>query len=803
MQSVVRDLRYAVRLFLQSPGFTLVALAALALGLGAATAIFSVVDAVLFKPPYPQADRLLVLWEQNPSQNQFKLLVGGGNFLAWRDQSRTLDALAAWQEAHLNLTAGPNGHVDAEEIPALRVTAGLLPLLGVQPVVGRLFLPEEDRPGRSDTALLSYGLWRRLGADRAIAGKSIRLNDKTYTVIGVLPAGFRVLMSPADVWIPLGLDPADARTAHSRFLMSIARMRPGVSLQQVRAELNTIGDRQEQADPQFNRGWRPSAFALRDELSGPMEQPLRVLAGAVGLLLLMACVNVANLLLARGNARRREIAIRMALGAGRGRVVGQLLAESVLLSLAGGVLGLLLAWGAIELVAHVGPASIPRLADARLDWRLFLFAFAISIASGVLFGLAPAIQGSGSNLSTALLEGGRGRTAARSARLLRNGLVVAEIALAVLVLIGATLLIRSFVRLRGSDLGFQPSGVLTMRLPLAGARNNTALRRIAFLQQAEEKVAALPGMKAVSAVDTLPLGGFGFAATFAVEGRPVPDDKPIGLVRGVTPGYFRTMALPLLEGRDFSPADNRESQFVMVVSRNVARRFWPQGGAVGSWLVLDPNARRAQIVGVVGDVKPEKIDGDEWLTLYCPYMQNAFMTMTLVMRSALPADAALTSAARAIRQLEPDQPVADPKPMDSVIDSVVAGTRFNTVLLAIFAQIAFLLAAVGVYGVVSYDVSQRTAEIGLRLALGAQRADVLRLVLTQAGALAACGIAAGLAAAWGLTRLMTGMLYRVAPTDPYTFVAIPMLLGAVVLVAGYLPSRRAMALDPALALRHE
>ena len=768
-----------------------------------ATAIFSVVDAVLLKPPYPQADRLIVLWEKNPAQNQFKLLVAGGNFLAWREQSHTLDAVAAWQEAHLNLTEGPNGHVDAEELPALRITAGLLPLLGVQPIVGRLFTPEEDRPGRSDTALLSYALWRRLGADPAIAGKSIRLNDKSYTIVGVLPDGFRVMVSPADVWIPLGMDPADTRSNHRRYLMCVARMRPGVTLPQVRAELAILGDRLERADPELNRGWRPAAYGLRDELSGPVEQPLRVLAGAVGFLLLMACVNVANLLLARGKARRREIAIRMALGAGRRRIVGQLLAESVLLSLAGGVLGLLLAWGAIALVVHLGPASMPRLAEARLDWRLFLFAFAISVASGVLFGLAPAIQGSDSTLHTALLEGGRGRTAARSARLLRNGLVVSEIGLAVLVLIGATLLIRSYARLRGTDLGFQPSGVLTMRLPLAGARNATAPRRIAFLQQAEEKVAALPGVRAVSAVDTLPLGGFGYAATFAVEGRPAPDDKPIGLVRGVTPGYFRTMGLPLLEGRDFNAADTRESPFVMAVSRNVARRFWPQGGAVGSWLVLDPNARRAEIVGVVGDVKPETIEGDEWLTLYCPYTQNAFLTMTLVMRSALPADAALSSAARAIRQLDGDQPVADPKPMDGVIDGVVASTRFNTVLLTIFAQIAFLLAAVGVYGVVSYDVSQRTAEIGLRVALGAQRGDVLRLVLMQAGALAAGGVAAGLGAAWGLTRLMSTMLYRVAPTDTYTFVAIPVLLGAVVLLAGYLPSRRAMALDPALALRHE
>jgi putative ABC transport system permease protein len=370
------------------------------------------------------------------------------------------------------------------------------------------------------------------------------------------------------------------------------------------------------------------------------------------------------------------------------------------------------------------------------------------------------------------------------------------------VLIGATLLIRSFARLRSVDLGFQPSGLLTLRLPLAGARNTAAERRIAFLREVEERVAVLPGVRAVAAVDTLPLGGFGFAATFAIEGRPAPADKPIALVRGVTPGYFRTMGLPILEGRDFTDADTKDTGFTVAVSQNLARRFWPQGGAVGSRLLLDPN-RRAEIVGVVGDVKPVTIQGEEWLTVYGPYSQNAFHSMTLVLRSALPPEAALSSARTAIHQLDAGQPVADPQPMSKIVDEATAGARFNTVLLAIFAQIAFLLAAVGVYGVVSYDVSRRTGEIGLRLALGAQPASVMRAVLGQTAAMAALGIAAGLAAAWALTRLMATMLYGVAPTDTYTFVAIPVLLGTVVLLAGYLPARRVMALDPAIALRHE
>ena len=803
MHSFRRDVCYGARLLRKSPGFTLLALAALALGLGAATAIFSVVDAVLLKPPYPRAGRLLVIWEKNPSQNQFKMLAAGGNFLAWGQQSRTLESVGAYQEVHLNLTADPHGRRDAEELPALRISAGLLPLLGVQPTVGRLFRPEEDQPGRTDSAILSYPLWRRIGADRAIAGKTVRLDDKSYTVVGVMPPGFRIMDSPADLWIPLGMDPGDARMVHRRSFVVIAALRPGVTVSQVRAEMDALGDRLEQADPVLNRGWRPSVFPLSEELSGSFEKPLEVLLGAVGFLLLMACANVANLLLARGAARRREIAIRMAMGARRGRIAGQLLLESLTLSLAGGALGLLLAWAAIALVRDFGPTTMPRLADAQLDWRLFLFALGASVVTGILFGLAPAIQTSDATLNSALLQDGRGRTTSRSGRLLRNALVTAEVGLAVLVLIGATLLIRSFARLRGVDLGFQPSGLLTLRLPLGGGRNAKPERRIAFLQQIEDRVAAIPGVRAVAAVDTMPLGGFGAAATFAVEGRPAPANKPIALVRGITPGYFRTMGLPLLEGRDFTDADTGDKPLIIVVSRNLARRFWPDGGAVGGRLLFDPNNRRAEIVGVVGDVKPETVEGEEWLTLYGPYAQNAFRSMTLVMRSALPAEAALTAAAHAVRQLDADQPVSDPQPMDRIVGRAIAGARFNTVLLAIFAQIAFVLAAVGVYSVVSYDVTRRTGEIGLRLALGAKPGNVLRMVLAQAGSLAALGIAAGLAAAWGLTRLMTSMLFGVGPTDPVTFVAIPVLLGTVVLAAGYLPARRAMALDPAVALRHE
>jgi putative ABC transport system permease protein len=688
-----------------------------------------------------------------------------------------------------------------------RVSSSLFPLLGVQPKVGRAFSSEEDQPGRADYALLSHSLWqRRFGGDLSIAGKAIRLRDQSYTVVGVLPAGFSVLDSAVDIWIPLGLDPHDAHAAGMRFLTVMARLKPGVGVDRTRTEMDMIGSRLEQANPAMARGWRPSLVPLREELVGNVRQALLVLMAAVGFLLAMACVNVANLLLARGAARQKEIAIRTALGAGRGRIVVQLLSESVVLALAGGALGLALARGVVALVARLGPASIPRLAEASIDARLFLFALGVSVATGVLFGIAPAMQGSGADLNAALREGGRGGTASRSGRMVRNVLVVVEVALAVVVLIGAGLLIRSFVRLRSADPGFQPSGLLTLRLPLAGGRNASPDRRIAFFQQVTDRVAALPGVRAVGAVNGLPLTGLGIGSTFAVDGRPAPapEQRPMGLLRSVTPAYFRTMGIPLVAGRVFADSDTSQAPPAIIVNQTLARRFWPQGNPIGGRLVLDQNnGRVAQIVGVVADVKPERIENQDWPTIYNPYAQVPVTTMTMVVRTAQPPLSLASAVEREVHQLDPDQPVADIRSMEEVADRAITGARFNTVLLGVFAEIAFLLAAVGIYGVISCDVSERTHEIGIRVALGAQPADVLKLILGHGARLALYGIAAGLAAAFALTRLLASMLYGVKPTDAYTFVAIPVLLGAVALAASYLPSRRALALDPVTALRHE
>jgi putative ABC transport system permease protein len=808
MKSVGRDLRHGARLLWKAPGFSAVALAALTLGMGATSAIFSVVDAVLLKPlPFRDPQRLLVIWESNPAQNLKEMFVTPGDFLEWRNQSRTVEALAAIQDVSVNLTGGPNGHIDPEELRAERVSASLFPLLGVQPVVGRAFRAEEDQPGRTNCVLLSHALWqRRFGGDLAIAGEAIRLRDRSYTVVGVLPAGFSVLNSAVDVWIPLGLSPHDAVTPGMHFLTVIGRLKAGVEIGRARTEMDVIGSRLERANPVQDQGWRPSLVPLREELVGNVRPALLVLMAAVGFLLLMACVNVANLLLARGAARRKEIAIRTALGAGRGRIVAQLLSESLLLALAGGALGVALARGVVALVARLGPVSIPRLGEASIDARLFLFTLGISVATGILFGIAPAIECTGGNLNAALTEVGRGGTAGRSGRRVRSVLVVAEVALAVLVLIGAGLLMRSFVGLRSADPGFRPAGLLTLRVPLAGGRNAAPDRRIAFFRQVADRVATLPGVRAVGAVSGLPLTGLGEGSAFAVDGRPAPapEQRPIALLRSVNPTYFRTMGIPLVAGRGFADRDTSQAPPVIVVNQTLARRFWPQGNPVGGRLVVDANhGRAAEIVGVVADVKQERIESQDWPTIYCPYPQAPATTMSMVVRTARPPLSLAPAVEREVHQLDPDQPVADARSMEDVVDQAIAGARFNTALLGVFALIGFLLAAVGIYGVISCDVSERTHEIGIRVALGAQPGDVLKLVLGQGARLAGYGIAAGMVAAFALTRLMAAMLYGVKATDAYTFAAIPVLLGAGALAASYLPTRRALRLDPVTALRHE
>jgi putative ABC transport system permease protein len=802
-----QDLRYGARLLAKSRGFAIVALGTLALGIGAATAIFSVADAVIFKPlPFRDPGRVVIVWEKNPSINRFRMSVAVANFRDWRQRERSLEGMAAVFDTRVNLTGGPNGHIDPEELKAERVSYNLFSTLGVEPMLGRTFTADEDRPGHNFSAILSHSLWdRKFGADAKIAGKKIRLRDQLYAVVGVLPASFSLLEPGVDVYVPLALNASDPRFASSRMLTVAARLKPGISLPQAQSEMEGLGAQLEQSNAALNRGWRPNIFPIGDELLGKTRDAIWVFLGAVGFLLLMACANVANLLLARGAARRREIAVRASLGASGGRLVSQFLAESLLLALAGGALGLLVARGALLAVSRLGPVSIPRLTQVGMDWRVFLFALTASVATGVLFGIAPALQGSRAKLTDALMEGGRGGTAGRSARILRGALVVAEIALALVVLTGAGLLMRGFVRLRAVDPGFHSDNLLTMRVPLGGGRNNAVERRVTFFQTLTDRIAALPGVQNVGAVSALPLTGLGNGSTFWIEGWPAPppERRPLAATRGATPGYFRTLGIPLIAGREFDQRDTLTSQAVAIIDQNMAKRFWPQGGAIGGHLRTDANDQVEEIVGVVGSVKHDRLEGDDWPTIYMPHSQKHDQTMIVVARTANSPLSQALAAERAVHDLDAEQPVADVETMDHVVSEALAGARFNTIALNIFAGIAFLLAAVGIYGVISYDVTVRTNEIGIRMALGGGTNDVIKLVVGQGARLAALGIVVGLGAAYELTWLMRSMLFGVSPRDFYSFAAAAVLLGAVALAACYIPSRRAVALDPVGALRHE
>ncbi|HUP05069.1 MAG TPA: ABC transporter permease [Bryobacteraceae bacterium] len=801
-----RDLWYAARGLRRSPGFAAVALAALALGIGAATAIFSVVDAVLLKPiPFLDADRLVVVWELNPAVSSETGYAAPWNLRAWQEQSRTLAGFAAIHDSHVSLIGGAGG--EPEELRAERISASLFPVLGVKPVAGRPFRYDEDQPGHSNFALLSHRLWmRRFGGSQAAMGQTVRVDGAPYTVLGVMPPGFSELDSGVDVWLPLALDPNDARAANLRYLEVIARLAPGVGVEQARREMDALAPRLAAANPTLDQGWKPALVPVREEVAGHAERALLTLAAAVGFLLLMACANVANLLLARGAVRRKEIAVRVAMGAGRGRIAAQLLAESLLLGLAGGAVGAVLARFGIGLFARFGPANIPALARASLDARALLFSGVASVACGALFGLAPAMGTLDLNLNDALMEGGRGGSAGRAGRGLRNALVVLEVALAVVVLVGGGLLMRSFLRLRATDPGFEPRGLLTFRLPMAGGRNAATGRRAAFLQQVEENIGRMPGVRGVGAVNSLPVESMGVGTTFAIAGQPAPppDRRPEALMRTATPSYFRAMGIPLEAGRAFAASDAAGAPPVVIVNRTLARTFWGSANPLGGRITVDNlGGRVAEVVGVVGDVKPEGLRGSDWPTIYNPYPQAPAPTMTVVVRGRGGATPPMEGLARAVHEIDPNQQLAEARPMEDILAAVVAEPLFDAALLDVFAGIAFLLAAVGIYGVISYDVSRRTKEIGIRAALGARPGTLLAMVLAQGARLAGCGIALGLGAALALTRLMAGLLYEVAPADPWTFAAVPLALGAVALLASYIPARRAMALDPMTALRTE
>jgi putative ABC transport system permease protein len=809
MYAVVGDLRRGVRLWWKARGLAALAMVALALGIGAATAIFSVVNAVLLQPlPFREAGQLLAIFEKNIPQRKSDLYVAGINIYEWRRRSRTVSGIATiFDGSPMILTGGPSGRMEAEELKSERVSANLFPLLGVQPVLGRGFLASEDAPEPSNVAVLSYELWqRRFGADPSIPGKSIRLRGLNYTVVGVLPPGFSVIEPGVEVWTTLNFNINDPRVATGRSLTAIARLRSGVTFEQAVSEFDSMGASLEAAYPAIDSGYRAVVRPLAEQIVGQTRQALLVLLAAVGLLLAIACANVANLLLARGATRHKEIALRAALGATRIRILLQLLSESVVLSLAGGALGVVLATVAVAMVARLGPASLPRLAQIHADWRLLVFGIVLAFLTGILFGMAPALHISGANLNRALAESGRGGTAGRSGRALRSGLVVLEIALALVMLIGAGLLARSFTRLRAVDPGFEAAHLLTVRLQLAGGNNGAPPRRSAFLRNLLPRLQALPGVRGVGACNGLPLSGLDAGVMFAVADRsaPPPDERPMALTRSVTPDYFRVMGIPLSTGRGFSAADTAQATPVAIIDQALARRFWPGASPLGGRLALDWSPPVvAEVVGVVGSVKPETVQGEDWATIYSPYDQRPSPVTNIVIRTAGEPLALAAGVRDEVRRLDPEQPLGQMRTGEVIAADAVTGARFSTLLLGLFAGVAFVLAAVGIYGVVSYDVGEREQELGIRMALGAQKGDVLGLILAHAARLAALGVALGLGGALILTRLMASMLFEVHTRDLATYAAAAAGLAAVALAASYVPARRATGLDPVRALRHE
>jgi putative ABC transport system permease protein len=811
METLWQDLKYGARMLAKSPGFTAVAVIALALGIGANTAIFSVVNAVLLRSlPFQNPDRLVMVWENNRPRGRDQNVISPANYLDWQDQNSVFEQMAAMFDSRTNLTNVD----DPEELPFQVVTTNFFDLLGVNAALGRAFVAEESERGHDNVAVLSHGLWRRrFGGDPGLIGKTIKLSGEDFTVIGVMPPDFQFVVKSGsltgkqpEVWAPLTLSP-NSRVRRGRFMSAIARLKPGVTLAQAQAEMDSIAGNLEQQYPNFNTGWGVKLVPLQDQLSGAIRTPLLVLLGAVAFVLLIACANVANLLLARSASRQKEIAIRMALGARRGRIIRQLLTEATILAAVGGALGLLLAmWGVDALVA-LTPKDLLVMANVGVDYRVLGFTLGVALLTGLLFGLAPALEASRPNLNETLKESGRSSASGGRSHRLRDMFVVLEIALALVLLIGSGLLIRSFGRLRAEDPGFDSSNLLTVRLLLPNAKYSQDTQRIAFFQQLVQRVQSLPGVRSAGAISFLPFTGLGAATRFDLEGRPAPakGQEPTGDVRVVDGGYFQTMRIPLLKGRFFTEREQTQESHVVIINEAMARDLYPGEDPIGKRVTISMKEKNepSEIIGVVRDVKHVGLETPARAMTYWPHPELAYSAMTVIVRTDSNPLALAEAVRREVLVLDKDQPIADVRTMEQVLSDSVARARFSTMLPGIFAGVALLLAAVGIFGVMSYTVSERTHELGLRMALGAQASDVLKLVVRQGMTLALVGVAFGLGAAFALTRVLAGLLYGVSATDPVTFACIAVALASVALVACYLPARRATKVDPMVALRYE
>jgi len=811
MDFLWKNLVYSLRMLLKRPSLTLVAIIAIALGIGANTAIFSVVNTVLLKPlPYPEPQQLLMLASEPRNQT----LDGRGSFslpdiLDIQRSSKSFENVASYQRSGTMITE--NG--EAERLIGAAVTADYFSVLRVKPVLGRVFTHDEDQPGASQVIVLSYGLWqRRYGGDPNIIGREVNLGGKT-TVVGVLPAGFEFPISDdqQDYWEPLmsgqWLTKDMRETRDNRFLPAIARLKPGVTVEQARAELDLLSRQIEQQSPQTNTNVMFTATSMHENITRDYRSALFIMLGAVGLVLLIACANVANLLLARAAARQKEVAIRMALGASRRRIMAQLLTESVLLSLVGGVLGLMLAsWGMDLLVAY-GPANVPRLRDVSIDRYVLFFTFFVSTLTGVLFGLVPALQASKPDPGNMLKQDGRGQTHSGSSRM-RSALIVSEVALSLMLLVGAGLLINSFWRLLRTDAGFDAQNVLALDIPLSRTKYSKPEQQSAAFEELIGRIKTLPGVHDASVVSNVPLTDFDVEISFQIEGRPPykPGEEAIADYTVAGNDYFRTMNIGVRRGRVFTNQDTANSPQTLVVSDAFVKRYFPNEDPIGRRIVFDGDDEEIprEIVGVVADVRRNGLDVEAQPEMYVSHVQNPERRLNLVIRSESQDAAQLTQAARAeVKAFDANQIIWRVQTLEDLLSTSVAPRRFNMLLLGVFAGVALVLAAVGLYGVMSYSVSWRTHEIGIRMALGAERADVLRLVVRQGMTMTLIGLVLGLVGAFLLSRVIAGLLFGVSATDPLTFAGVSIVLLAVALLACLIPARRATRVNPLVALRTE
>jgi len=814
MNNLFQDLRYGFRLLSKNLGFTAVVVLTLALGIGANTAIFSVINAVLLQPlPFAEPDRLVTVWNVNTKTGGDGVQVSYPDFNDWRAQSQSFEKMAAFRGRDLTVT----GMGEAFRLRGATTTSDLFPLLGVTPRLGRTFTPEEDRAG-NHSAILSDTLWRtRFKADPNAVGRTISINSQSYTIVGVMPPKFAFPIStdPVELWIGAAVDNEGAgaltnqRGNHA--IEVIGRLKPGVTLAQAQSEVSRITDALQKQYPGENPDFGALVVPFFERVVGDVKLALMLLLGAVGCVLLIACGNIANLLLARAATRQKEVAVRAALGANRWRVIRQLLTESILLALLGGVAGLLLAWWGTDLLLKLVPGGLPRVTETALSARVLGFTLLISVVTGVLFGLLPALHSFKLDLVTTLKDAGRGSSDGGSGNRTRNALIVTQVAVAFVLLVCAGLLAGSFWRLQQVNPGFDPKNVLTFRVSLPTSKYERNEQIESFYQRLSERIAALPGVTSASAVSVLPLSGQNSAVGFSIEGIPTEPNNAFpheSYLRITRPGYFNTMGITLLQGRDFDARDSLQGNAVVIINETLARKHFPGQNPLGrrispSFAIDDRGTLAREIIGVVKDVHHASLREESGNEIYAPHSQAPFNTLTMVARTSSDPQALIASVRREVIALDSELPVFNVRTLEETLSRSVAQPRFNTLLLAIFAGLALLLTAIGLYGVMAYSVTQRTRELGIRLALGAQRSNVLSLVIRQGMLLAGIGLGVGTVVAFALTRLMESFLFGVSATDPLTFGGIALLLTLVALIACVIPARRATKVDPMVALRYE